>query len=65
MQDQTLAEQIKGIKGKKYSSFELTQSLLDRIKDKSYLNCFISIDENIIEKAKAADNITIMHDLKL
>ncbi|MEC8298775.1 MAG: Asp-tRNA(Asn)/Glu-tRNA(Gln) amidotransferase subunit GatA [Pseudomonadota bacterium] len=55
MPDQTLAEQIKGIREKKYSSFELTQSLLDKIEDKSALNCFISINENIIEKAKAAD----------
>ena len=55
MLDETLTEQIKGIREKKYSSLELTESLLDRIKEKSELNCFISINDNILEEAKAAD----------
>ena len=55
LQNETLTEQIKGIRDKKYSSFELAESLLDRIKDKSNLNCFISINDNILEEAKAAD----------
>ncbi|MFL2504366.1 MAG: Asp-tRNA(Asn)/Glu-tRNA(Gln) amidotransferase subunit GatA [Candidatus Azotimanducaceae bacterium] len=55
MLDETLTEQIKGIREKKYSSFELTESLLDRIKEKTELNCFISINDNILEEAKAAD----------
>lgn len=52
----TLLEQIDGLKSKKFSSVELTTNYLERIDKKNKdLNCFISIDDSAIEKAKKCD----------
>ena len=53
----TLAQQLKKLQAKEFSSVELTQHYLDRIKHyDSELNSFISVTEDIaLEQAKAAD----------
>jgi aspartyl-tRNA(Asn)/glutamyl-tRNA(Gln) amidotransferase subunit A len=52
----TLLEQRDGLKNKKFSSEELTSEYLKRIDKKNKdLNCFISIDDSAIEKAKKCD----------
>ena len=55
MHNLTVAKIIKGLKNKDFSSFELTQHYLDRIKN-SDLNTFISITEDeALSQAKEAD----------
>ncbi|MDA9636215.1 Asp-tRNA(Asn)/Glu-tRNA(Gln) amidotransferase subunit GatA [SAR86 cluster bacterium] len=52
----TLLEQRDGLKNKKFSSEELTSEYLKRIDKKNKdINCFISIDDSAIEKAKKCD----------
>lgn len=52
----SLLEQIDGLKNKKFSSEELTSDYLKKIHKKNKdLNCFISIDDSAIEKAKECD----------
>ena len=53
----TIAEQIKGLKNRDFSSLELTQHYLNRI-DNSNLNAFISVtSDQAINQAKMADSI--------
>ena len=53
----TIAEQIKGLKNRDFSSLELTQHYLNRI-DNSKLNAFISVtSEQAINQSKMADSI--------
>ena len=53
----TIAEQIKGLKNRDFSSLELTQHYLNRI-DNSNLNAFISVtSDQAINQAKIADSI--------
>ena len=55
MHNLTVAELIKGLKNKDFSSLELTQHYLDRINN-SDLNAFISITEDeALSQAKEAD----------
>ena len=55
MHNLTIAEQIKGLKNKDFSSQELTQHYLNRIHD-SKLNAFISVTDDIaLSQAKEAD----------
>ena len=55
MHNLTVAELIKGLKNKYFSSLELTQHYLDRI-DNSDLNAFISsTEEEALSQAKEAD----------
>ncbi len=55
MHNLTIAEQIKGLKNKDFSSLELTQHYLNRIND-SELNAFISVTSNqALSQAKEAD----------
>lgn len=55
MHDQSVAQLIAGLRGKQYSSVELSRCFLDRIArlDESY-NCFITVDENAVLAAAAA-----------
>ena len=55
MHNLTIAEQIKGLKNKDFSSLELTKHYLNRIND-SELNAFISVTSNqALSQAKEAD----------
>ena len=53
MHNKTITELAKDLREGKFSSVELTQSYLDRIKKHSELNCFITVAEDFaIENAK-------------
>ncbi len=57
MHNKTITELAKGLRAKEYSSVELTQAYLDRIKKYQDLNCFITIAEDTaLEQAKLADS---------
>ena len=56
MHNKTITELAKGLRDKEYSSIELTQNYLDRIKQYSQLNSFITVsEEHALASAKAAD----------
>jgi len=56
MHNKTITELAKDLRAKEYSSVELTQAYLDRIKKHQDLNCFISVtEEHALQQAKAAD----------
>jgi len=57
MHDKTIAELADGLKKKEFSSVELTQAFLARIRRyDSQLNCFVTVtEEQALEQAKAAD----------
>jgi len=56
MHNKTITELAKDLRAGEYSSVELTQSYLERIKKHKDLNCFITVaEEQAIETAKAAD----------
>ncbi len=57
MHNKTITELAKGLRAKEYSSVELTQAYLDRIKKYQDLNCYITVaEENALEQAKLADS---------
>ncbi len=56
MHNKTITELAKDLRAGEYSSLELTQSYLDRIKLHQDLNCFITVtEEQALQSAKAAD----------
>ena len=56
MHNKTISELSKDLRNKQYSSVELSQYFLDRIKKHQDLNCFITItEETALAQAKAAD----------
>ena len=56
MHNKTITELAKDLRQGKYSSVELTQSYLQRIKTHEALNCFITVtEEKALASAKAAD----------
>jgi aspartyl-tRNA(Asn)/glutamyl-tRNA(Gln) amidotransferase subunit A len=57
MINRSLSQQLDDLTKGEYSSVELTQAYLDRIKNHQSLNAFISISEDVLEKAKQADQI--------
>lgn len=59
MYQKTIAEQAKGLQAKEFSSQELTQTYLERIKRLDpELNSYITVvEESAIAQAKAADNL--------
>ena len=58
MQHTTIAQQLNDLARGKYSSVELTQTYLDRIKQYSSLNCYISVlEESALQSAKEADKV--------
>ncbi|MCK4842515.1 MAG: Asp-tRNA(Asn)/Glu-tRNA(Gln) amidotransferase subunit GatA [Methylococcales bacterium] len=58
MYNKTITEQGKDLRAGKYSSVELTQTYLDRIKKHAGLNCFITVTEEFaLKSAQAADKL--------
>ncbi len=56
MHNKSIIELAKGLRSKAFSSVELTQSFLNRIKKHEHLNCFITvIADAALESAKQAD----------
>lgn len=56
MHNKSITEQAKDLRQGKYSSVELTQAYLQRIKTYEALNCFITVDEDqVLSSAKLAD----------
>ena len=57
MHNKTIAELSQGLRNKEYSSLELTQAFLDRIRRHDpRLNCFVTVtEEAALAQAKAAD----------
>ena len=55
--DLSLLEQIDGLNSKEFSSVELTSSYVEKIEEQNkILNCFISLNENVLEEAKKSDS---------
>jgi aspartyl-tRNA(Asn)/glutamyl-tRNA(Gln) amidotransferase subunit A len=57
MINRSLSQQLDDLSRGEYSSVELTQAYLDRIKNHRSLNAFISISEDVLEKARQADQL--------
>jgi aspartyl-tRNA(Asn)/glutamyl-tRNA(Gln) amidotransferase subunit A len=57
MINRSLSQQLVDLSKGEYSSVELTQAYLDRIQNHRSLNAFISISENVLEKARQADQL--------
>jgi len=56
MYNKTIAELAKGLRSGEFSSVELTQSFLTRIKQHNSLNAYITVTEDLaLQEAKAAD----------
>ena len=64
MINRSLRQQLDDLNKGEYSSVELTQAYLDRIKNHQSLNAFISISEDVLEKAKQADQLRAAGELK-
>ncbi len=57
MIDRSLGQQLQDLDKGEYSSVELTQTYLDRIDSNQSLNAFVSISEDVLEKARQADQL--------
>lgn len=58
MHTKTITELAQALRAKEFSSVELTHAYLDRIKQYSDLNCFITVtEEQAITSAQAADKV--------
>jgi aspartyl-tRNA(Asn)/glutamyl-tRNA(Gln) amidotransferase subunit A len=57
MINRSISQQLDDLSRGEYSSVELTQAYLDRIKNHRSLNAFISISEDVLEKARQADQL--------
>jgi aspartyl-tRNA(Asn)/glutamyl-tRNA(Gln) amidotransferase subunit A len=58
MHTKTITELAKSLRSKEFSSVELTHAYLDRIKQYSELNCFITVtEEHALAQAAAADKM--------
>jgi aspartyl-tRNA(Asn)/glutamyl-tRNA(Gln) amidotransferase subunit A len=58
MHSKTLSELAAGLRGKQFSSVELTQAFLSRIHQHQDLNAFITVnDETALQQAQAADQL--------
>lgn len=56
MNNKSIADLAKGLRSGEFSSLELTQMFLDRIKRHGSLNCYITVTEELaLQEAKAAD----------
>jgi aspartyl-tRNA(Asn)/glutamyl-tRNA(Gln) amidotransferase subunit A len=56
MNNKSIADLAKGLRSGEFSSLELTQMFLDRIKRHGSLNCYITVTEDLaLQEAKAAD----------
>lgn len=57
MHNKSITDLAKGLRSGEFSSVELTQAFLDRIKRHSSLNCYITVTEDLaLQAAKAADD---------
>jgi aspartyl-tRNA(Asn)/glutamyl-tRNA(Gln) amidotransferase subunit A len=66
MHNKTIAELAKGLRDKDFSSVELTQAYLQRIKNFEQLNCFITVaEEQALSSAKTADSQLAVGDAPL
>lgn len=58
MHNKTLTELAAGLRGKQFSSVELTQAFLARIRQNSSLNAFITVsEETALQQARNADQL--------
>jgi len=57
MIDRSLSQQLDDLSKGEYSSVELTKAYLDRITNHQSLNAFVSVSEDVLEKARAADQL--------
>jgi len=58
MHNLTLTELAEGLRGKQFSSVELTQSFLSRIRQHQDINAFITVsEESALQQAQAADQL--------
>jgi aspartyl-tRNA(Asn)/glutamyl-tRNA(Gln) amidotransferase subunit A len=58
MHNLTLTELAKGLRGKQFSSVELTQNFLSRIRQHQHINAFITVsEESALQQARAADQL--------
>ena len=57
MIDRSISQQLEDLDKGEYSSVELTQTYLDRIENHQSLNAFISISEDVLDKASQADQL--------
>ncbi len=66
MHNKSIAELAKGLRSGQFSSVELTTAFLDRIKQHSVLNAYITVTEELaLEQAKAADARLAIGDAEL
>jgi aspartyl-tRNA(Asn)/glutamyl-tRNA(Gln) amidotransferase subunit A len=57
MHNKSITDLAKGLRSGEFSSVELTQAFLDRIKQHSSLNCYITVTEDLaLQEAKVADD---------
>ncbi|MBF6648112.1 Asp-tRNA(Asn)/Glu-tRNA(Gln) amidotransferase subunit GatA [Methylobacter sp. BlB1] len=57
MHNKSITDLAKGLRSGEFSSVELTQAFLNRIKQHSSLNCYITVTEDLaLQEAKAADD---------
>ena len=64
MINRSLSQQLDDLNKGVYSSVELTQAYLERIKNHQSLNAFISISEDVLEKARYADQLRVAGERK-
>lgn len=57
MINRSLSQQLDDLSKGEYSSVELTQAYLDRIENHRSLNAFVSVSEDVLEKARLADQL--------
>ena len=55
MIDRSLKQQLQDLERREYSSVELTRAYLDRIDQHQSLNAFVTISDNVLEKARQTD----------
>jgi aspartyl-tRNA(Asn)/glutamyl-tRNA(Gln) amidotransferase subunit A len=57
MINRSLSQQLQDLDKGEYSSVELTRTYLDRIESHQSLNAFVSISEDVLDKARQADQL--------
>jgi len=57
MINRSLSQQLQDLDKGEYSSVELTRTYLDRIENHQSLNAFVSISEDVLDKARQADQL--------
>lgn len=62
MLNHSLAQQIQHLERGDYSAEELTRAYLEAIERHANLNCFVSVSDNAVEKARQADEARLAGD---